>query len=211
VTARDLVGMVAAALDVPAELLAGGPSTHEVMQDIEQQLRQPRPAWTRPPSLPFWSDDFDTDLLKVVPGAAAVLARADGVRLWTYGGTTHDRLNHPCVWGGNHGWSAFFGTHEGGWWLPGSYSPSKPLVECTWTEAVRDAWVHNYLIVVDGVPAWNNPRLNSVFTKLMYDVRGWTPLPDDELDRMRGNVLASLIAATRQICNAAQRGTRGGP
>jgi hypothetical protein len=146
----------------------------------------------------FWSDDFDTDLLAVLPAAAKVLD-AVTAPLWTYGHVSHGRLNHPSVWGGQHGFEAFFGTDDSGRWKPDSYYTSSPLVQCTWTEAVRDAWVHGYLIVVNGVPIWGASRLGGTFMQLMYDLRGWTKLPDGEADRLRGKVLASLIAATADL------------
>jgi len=42
----------------------------------------------------FWADTFDADLLAVVPGADRVLGEVT-VPLWTFGGTTNGRLNHP--------------------------------------------------------------------------------------------------------------------
>src|SRR5262245_10946574 len=119
----------------------------------------------------FWSDDLDMDLLKVVPRAADVLATVKAP-LWPYGGTSHGRPNHPAVWD-----AAYFGTDDTGSWKPASYYTSQPLVECTWAEVVRDAWPHTYLVVVDWVPVWNAGALSGMFTKLMYDLRGWQPLP----------------------------------
>jgi len=45
----------------------------------------------------FWADDFDMDLLKVFPGISKLLHDPERP-LWTVGGTTHGRLNHPAVW-----------------------------------------------------------------------------------------------------------------
>ncbi|GAA0720144.1 hypothetical protein Drose_06425 [Dactylosporangium roseum] len=146
----------------------------------------------------FWSDDLDADLLKVVPRAAGVLDQVTAP-LWTYGGTTHGRLNHPSVWGSHRGPVAYFGADDSGAWKPDSYWTAQPLVECTWAEVARDAWVHSYVIVVDWVPIWNAWLLGGTFMRLMYDLRGWTPLPAREADRLRGKVLASLIAATEQL------------
>lgn len=146
----------------------------------------------------FWSDDLDADLLKVVPGAADILGRVTAP-LWTFGGTSHGRLNHPSVWGGQHGYEAYFGTDDTGSWKPGGYTPSHPLVACTWAEAARDAWVHTYVIVVGFVPIWNAARLGGAFMKLMADTRGHPRLPDGRADQLRGEVLASLTAATADL------------
>jgi hypothetical protein len=146
----------------------------------------------------FWSDDFDTDLLKVIPDAAQVLAQVD-TPMWTYGGTSHGRLNHPSVWQTHDGMTAYFGTDDSGHWKPESFWTDRPLVQCTWAEVARDAWVHHYRIVVDWVVVWDATRFQSTFMRLMYDLRGQTPLPDSEADQLRGRVLASLIAATRDL------------
>ncbi|GGM53676.1 hypothetical protein ACFFX1_54745 [Dactylosporangium sucinum] len=146
----------------------------------------------------FWADDFDADLLRVVPRAAGILVQVTAP-LWTYGHTSHGRLNHPSVWASQHGYVAYFGTDNTGTWKPGSFSSNGQLVQCTWTEAARDAWVHNYVIAVDYQPIWDAARLVGTFAKLMGDVRGRPKLPDVDADRLRGHVLASLIAATGQL------------
>jgi hypothetical protein len=149
---------------------------------------------------PFWSDDFDTDLLRVIPRAADILDQVTAP-LWTYGHVTHGRLNHPSVWGSQHGFTAYFGTDDSGTWKPDSFVSDGQLVQCTWTEVARDAWVHDYLAVVDYEPVWDANRHAGLFLKLMYDLRGITKLPDGEADRLRGQVLASLIAATTDLQN----------
>jgi hypothetical protein len=82
---------------------------------------------------------------------------------------------------------------------PDWYYTSQPIVETTWREALRDAWPHHYLLLVDDQPMWDTRRLSGVFTKLMYHERGWKPLERREVDRLRGEVLASVIAATRAL------------
>jgi hypothetical protein len=72
---------------------------------------------------------------------------------------------------------------------------SDPVVECTWREVLRDAWAHNYTVVVDGVPVWRGGRWG-VFEALMYDLRGWRKLTPARAEELRGHVLASVIAAT---------------
>jgi len=149
---------------------------------------------------PFWSDDFDTDLLKVIPRAAGVLDRV-AAPLWTYGHVSGGRLNHPSVWHTPLGPVAYFGTDDSGGWKPDHFHTDGQLVECTWMEVARDAWVHDYVIVVDYELIWDAHRHAGTFTKLMYDLRGTTPLPDGKADELRGEVLASLIAATADLQN----------
>jgi len=116
--------------------------------------------------------------------------------LWTYGGESYGRLNHPSVW--NDG-CAYFGTDDSGTWKPANHVTEWPMIQATWREALRDAWPHHYTLLVDGVAIWDTQRLSGTFTKLMYDLRGWRTLPDGEADRLRGEVLASVVAATRGL------------
>jgi hypothetical protein len=148
----------------------------------------------------FWSDDFDMDLPTILPGLDEALGPAADIPLWTYGRTSHGRLNHPAVWGhADGGMVAYFGTDNTERWKPDWYTTSQPLIACTWREAVRDAWPHTYVVIVDSVQMWDTHRLWSTFNRLMYDLRGWRKLPSGEADRLRGHVLASVIAATRQL------------
>lgn len=146
----------------------------------------------------FWSDDFDMDLPNLVP-LDEILGDTANVRLWTHGNTSHGRLNHPAVWPVRNGlgMEAFFGLSPENTGKPDWYSCDWPVVECTWREAVRDAWPHTYIVVVGGREVWNTCRLHSTFVKLMFDLRGWSRLPDGEADKLRGVVRANLTAATR--------------
>ena len=122
---------------------------------------------------PFWSDDFDMDMLKVLPITEADADYLRSVELWTYGHTTHGRLNHPSCWNGDQGSIAFFGTtiNTG---KPAGYWTSSPLVRCTALEAFRDAWAHNYLMIVDNkAVVWNPEKLWPSFEAIMCAIRGW--------------------------------------
>jgi hypothetical protein len=144
----------------------------------------------------FWSNGFDMDLPAVLgPRLDEVLGTTANLPLWVHGGTSHGRLNHPSVWGG----VAYFGTSTESMSVPDWYHTDQPVTECTWREALRDAWPHHYLLLVDGQPMWDTRRLSGVFTKLMYHERGWKTLECREADRLRGEVLASVIAATRAL------------
>lgn len=143
---------------------------------------------TRPP---FWSDDFDMDLLRVIPEAEAIIAPIAGAPLWTHGhlDLTRGRLNHPTVWNWDGGVFAYFGTRPTGF-KPDVFDTDAPIVECTVLEAFRDAWVHSYLIVVDGRRAWDVDSL--VFERLMYHRRGWRARPRREADGLVARARGSL-------------------
>lgn len=144
----------------------------------------------------FWSDDFDMDLLKLFPDLPDRIGPAVDIPLWTHGGESYGRLNHPSVWG--H--VAFFGLTPGQPGKPAEYYTDAPVIECTWLEALRDAWPHTYMVVIDNCAlVWSSTRLQATFTKLMYDLRGWQKLPNGAADRLKGQVLASILAATRDL------------
>ncbi len=149
----------------------------------------------------FWSDDFDMDLPKVLPRLDEALADLADTSLWTHGGESHGRLNHPSVWGARNGLGseAFFGTTAEATGKPDWYYTSQPVIECTWREAVRDAWPHTYTVLVDSTPVWSAGRWLRHFNWLMFDLRGWSRLPDGAADRLRGEVLASLHRATADL------------
>lgn len=125
----------------------------------------------------FWSDDFDMDLLKVFTAVPKILKAPDRV-LWTVGGTTYGRLNHPTCWN-SHG--AFLWLEkpnllrdERGWFnVLGCVSKSEE-VECTWLEWLRDQWVHSWggaLIMPHQQPLPPAPQL--AFNDIMEDLRGY--------------------------------------
>ncbi len=141
---------------------------------------------------PFWSDGFDMDLPAVLPTLDVVLGDTADTPLWTHGGTTHGRLNHPAVWD-----AAYFGTDDTGGWRPDHYYTHHGLVACTWREATRDAWAHQYLLLVDGVAVWDTRSLWPVFEALMYHRRGWRT--HDRVPRLQQVVLESVAAATGRL------------
>lgn len=149
---------------------------------------------------PFWSDSLDVDLPKVIPGLDAILGPAAVIPLWTYGGTTGGRLNHPSVWHSNHGFVSFFGLNPATIGKPSDHSTSHDVVECTWREALRDAWAHHNSIVVFGQVVWDaTPLMETAFTELMYGLRGWKKLADGVKDQYVASVSEAIRAATVHI------------
>ncbi|GAA4439645.1 hypothetical protein [Phytohabitans houttuyneae] len=145
--------------------------------------------------LPFWADRFDMDLPKLLPDFDDLLGDTANTPLWTYGGETHGRLNHPSTWGG----IAYFGLTDADTGKPDAYVPGWPLIECTWREAVRDAWPHTYVLAVEALPVWDAHSLARTFMELMYDRRGQQPLPEGRADQLLDSVRAGLRAATLHV------------
>lgn len=120
---------------------------------------------------PFWSDDFDMDLPKVIPDAKALLGELADLKLVTTGHETYGRLNHPSVWNHDLGVVAFFGR-PGRFQRHSSFVSGSPDVRCTLWEALRDAWSHDYAILLEGVQVWPYGTYEH-FEPLMYALRGW--------------------------------------
>jgi hypothetical protein len=147
-----------------------------------------------------WCDTFDLDLARVLPEAIAIVARIpDRVELRTFGYTTDGRLNHPMVWNTGHGSTAYF-TLGSGRPAPPHYVTFDELVTCTFTEAIRDCWVHGYVIVVDGAEIWDGVEATRRwFQPLLYHHRRWIFLSGPALRRIEQQVCASLADATRRL------------
>jgi hypothetical protein len=145
-----------------------------------------------------WCDDFDADLLAVVPGAAEALGEAAGVKLLTYSTLTDGKINCPSAW------NTYDGSLIAYFWTAPEHRPNAawyttdPVVGCTFLEAVRDEWVHSCTIAVNWHVIWKPP--DRLMEKLMYDLRGWgTPLAGEQREQIRGDVLASLRAAAGRL------------
>lgn len=144
----------------------------------------------------MWCDTFDADLLKVVPGAVKALGETAGLELTTRSHITSGKINAPSCWNTSFGLAAFFWTAAGA--PPDAcWHTNDPEVRCTLLEAVRDEWVHDAAVVIDGRVIWRPPV--ALMMRLMYDVRGWTVLDDAQRGRIRESVLASLRAAAGRL------------
>jgi len=149
---------------------------------------------------PFWSDDFDMDLPKVIPEAKERLGEIAGLEIVTHGHMTHGRLNHPTCWNHSLGLVSFFG--RGHPHKDESYWTSDPLVPCTLWEAVRDAWSHNNVIVFEHNPVFHGDHMWQYFEPLMYHLRGWdSKLTEKQVKEMKLCVLDE-IAQCRMLIRA---------
>ena len=149
----------------------------------------------------MWCDDFDADLLAVVPGAMRALGDTAGVRLLTYSQVTGGSINCPSAWNSDYGLMAFFWTSpehrpDEFWWT------DDPVVPCTFGEAVRDEWVHSCVIAVNRRIVWRPPV--RAMERLMFDLRGWTPLEAAERRRVRAHVLHGLARAASTLAKVTQ-------
>lgn len=126
----------------------------------------------REPEGKFWADGFDLDLYKVIPDSRKILEEFGGTILHTRGHHANGRLNHPTCWNHDSGMISFFSFN--GEAIPeGYYSSSDPIVECTFEEAIRDAWVHMLHVTVAGQSIWNAFAIHEQFQTLLYHHRGW--------------------------------------
>lgn len=141
--------------------------------------------------LKFWSDDFDMDLPKVIPDAKELLGPHAHIELVTHGGTTHGRLNHPTCWNHDLGSVALFGRQSP--WKPAAFYTPEPLVKCTLWEAIRDAWVHDVVIVFEArTPIWDGGKTRAEFEPLMSHMRKWTCLPEWRINKLKEKVRLRL-------------------
>lgn len=121
---------------------------------------------------PFWSDSFDMDLPKVFPQARELLGDLADVQMWTGGRPdASGRLNHPACWNTDMGLAAFFGFKNTG--RNENYYVCRERVRCTAWEAFRDAWAHNFVMVVENKVIWHADRLWPSFETIMWNMRGW--------------------------------------
>jgi hypothetical protein len=149
---------------------------------------------------PFWSDDFDMDLPKIIPDAKQLLGQHRALQLLTTGSVRDGMLMHPTVWNHHLGTIAMFSTRRGWWAKPGSYYTTDPKVVCSLWEAVRDAWSHGYVMLIDGVPVLNTQRMyNRRFYPLMSSLRGWSELPPRAVERHKMFVRAAIRCCGKKV------------
>lgn len=152
----------------------------------------------------MWCDNFDMDLPKMVPDAMKAIEPLADAILFTYGNLTDGKLNHPSVWNTYSGMSAFFSV--GGASKPNAYYTADLPVRCTWAEACRDAWCHDYNIVFYAPPVvpvglilYPGPKVMPLFTDLMYDHRGWRHPHADTVTAIKARVTSIFRLATIKL------------
>lgn len=159
----------------------------------------------------FWADVFDMDLPRVLPDLDKLLGDTADVRLWTYGGTSHGRINHPSMWNSEYGMTAYFGLDDSGDWKPVGYITGGDMVECTWREVVRDVWVHQCLVLVNLHPVLNTTRLEREFWGLMDHRRGIRVQPSLQVLDMVKAVATEVWAASQRLHNLVEQRRANNP
>ncbi len=150
--------------------------------------------------LPFWSDDFDMDLPKIIPEARERLGQYASLELLTYGNASYGRLNCPDCWNHTLGSVAWFGRKTP--FKPDSYVTSSPLVRCTLWEVLRDVWAHDFVLVFEGNPIWKHPEMwEEHFYPLMEHVRNERVLDEKEVREHKLCVL-DAISQLRMLLRA---------
>jgi hypothetical protein len=162
--------------------------------------------------LPFWSDNFDMDLLKVFPDAVELCDHMEDLKLWTYSHTTLGRINCPSSWNTDLGLMAFFWTkipahhREGNWSRFGFfYTTDAPLVECTWLEVIRDEWSHQSVVNVNGLIVWRPGDLWPHFERIMWFVRDVTKTRDATTEQVQAALQAAVQDRHREISESLLR------
>jgi hypothetical protein len=121
----------------------------------------------------FWSDDFDLDLPKVLPEVEAMFTDLAEVKLFTHGGETYGRLDHPTCWNTDKGLTAFVSLRANPRPDANFYYTPDPVRECTPWELARDAWAHSYVIALDGRSVWDGEANWRDFETILWVKRGW--------------------------------------
>lgn len=147
----------------------------------------------------FWADDFDMDLPKIFPDARKILGDLGDIELYACGKPDKNgKLNHPNVWNGDHSMLSFWGFRPVS--APAGYV-GDGCVKCTAWEMFRDCWAHSYLILLERRPIWDTTHNWPLFEKIMWELRGWGPLPNqaDDAKKARRKALKSYTEGVRQF------------
>jgi hypothetical protein len=175
-----------------------------LLPTLEIPMNNENKIITRDPNGTFWCDNFDCDLFRAVPESREILEELGQVKLLTRGTVTNGRLNHPTCWNHDKGLIALFSFS--GEPRPPGYHSSDPIVECTFEEAIRDAWVHTLVVVVERQLIWNAFELRREFETLMYHHRKWR-VDEPAAAKAARRVAATLLVAElafQEICHSCE-------
>lgn len=154
----------------------------------------------------MWCEGFDLDLPAAVPGAKEALGDMADQKLFTYSRPTQGKINCPSCWNEHEGLTSYFGFYTPA--APPSRISDAPVMDCTFYEAVRDLWIHQHILAVEQVQIWD-PTFQSpvgmAFEVLMYHVRRWRPVPEDDAQKNRAIVIESLKTAAERLRHLIKR------
>jgi hypothetical protein len=120
------------------------------------------------------TEDWDGDLLKIIPQAAEIIAPVADVKLVTFGSVDdRGRLRHPSTWNGYDGSLAFFDFDAEPPTVskPEEFHTEQPIVRCTALEAFCDAWMHHYVLFIRQKSVWDTFTLRNLMMNLVMDAR----------------------------------------
>lgn len=180
------------------------------MVDLKKKLDNLR--W-RKTLLPFWSDDFDTDLIKVFPAIREMLGATVDLPIWTISHTTYGRLNCPSQW--NMPFGCFLWLQKpnllrdkNGWVSIGGCVTNDQEVEGTWLEWLRDAWAHgqSWTLLPDQT-TFAGIDVNRCFYPIMANIRQWDGYAG--VDHAKRIAKLWLVKANRRFARAVERSRLG--
>jgi hypothetical protein len=154
------------------------------------------------------SEDWDGDLLKIVPEAAEIIEPVADLKLITHGSVGKEgRLSHPSTWNDYQGPLAFFDFDAAlAVSKPKEFWTNQPIVRCTALEAFCDAWSHHYVLHIRAEPVWNTFELRTLMMNLLMDARvrasnqaSKFQLGDEARREALSKVAYSLRAAVRRV------------
>lgn len=163
---------------------------------------------------PFWSDDFDTDLLKVCPSLIDDLGDDANIELWTVGmpDRRYGNLNHPSTWN-THGaylWleKPNLKRDEYGWINLNGCVSNDEEIKCTLLEFLRDKFIHgfNTIVLPSEFKLYNFPW--EWFQTIMWDIRGIGEKREVESLKNKANQWAVLRASEIKTLRTAQNSIR---
>lgn len=153
----------------------------------------------------MWCDNFDADLLKLIPNTPTILGDMADVKLWTYCDRPDGaKLHAPCSWHGPTGMIAFFGlqSHH---FKSDAYYTDAPLVACTFLEACRDLWCHHALLKINGLDCIDFFALRSTMMQLLTDARQISVLPEADRTLYKIRVEGELAVGAGRLRSLCQR------
>lgn len=162
-------------------------------------------------SLPFWSDELDIDLYRLVPEARDAIGEDANVTLYTYcDKKTHGRINHPALWGRGAWASCIVSTASELIHKPERMAaPAEAVTECTFEELCRDAWLHHYSAILDAEFRLLLCHERRWFNALMYSARRWGGVSDKDVYKAKQASLKAIEGSRRGLHDAlVMRGLR---
>ena len=133
---------------------------------------------------PMCCDQWDFDLLQVLPHLPRHLGHSANAILYTYGSTWRDpddpnaqeTLQSPAVWNDHTGFVALFGFERVGFKPAHYHVGGETLVACTFLEALRVCYGKGYNLYLNNRPLWNTAELRGPHQTLLGHVRDWKKL-----------------------------------